>query len=363
MISIPWSFRRVWYRTLVGLTACIVFCGTGEATSRVYDKVRYGVPFLAMPSRDALIYRDSLTVRGTPNARSGPFTLDRFGFQAPDMDSLPAPGCTRVMALGASETFGYTESPGKNYVTQLRDSLGHADCYDVINAGVRGLTGPNLIRFWDYWASAFRPKIVVIYPTPNFYLDNSPPAPLRPAHPQGSDDMALRSRFLDHAHDRFSLPTFLQQWRLRHEIAEATADRPRDWFFNTAPQDRLELFRKDLDSLVTLVQASGATPVLVATATRFGASLTARDQELLLQWRFTMPRATPGAIIQFERQAAHTIRQIAASHQIPIVDADSAMTGHGNDFSDAQHFTDAGAGVLASLVAPVIREFRRSSSP
>lgn len=357
-------FRRYWRRALLGLTALLVFALTGEVASRVYDEVRYGVPFLAAPSRDALIYRDSLTIRGTPNARSGSFVLNRFGFQAPGMDSLPARGCTRVMALGASETFGYTESPGKNYVAQIRDSLRGTGCYELINAGVRGLTGPNLIRFWLYWASAFRPDVVIIYPTPNFYLDDSPPRPLRPAHPEGqTDPRHFRSRFIDHIHDRFALPTVLQQWRLRHEIAKATAGRPTDWFFTTAPPERLELFRADLDSLVTVIQASKATPVLVVTATRFGASLTRRDQELMLQWRFIMPRAKPPAILDFEHQAAQVIRQLAASHHLPMVDADSAMTGHGTYFSDAQHFTDAGAAELAALVAPVVRHLQKPKSP
>lgn len=350
--------RPLFRRAPLALAALAVFGVTGEVTARAYDLVRYGVPFLASPSRDALIYRDSLTVRGTPGARSGAFALNRYGFQGPQIDSTPSPSCVRVMALGASETFGYTESPGKNYVAQLADSLKGGGCYEVINAGVRGLTGPNLIRFWEHWAAAFKPRVVIIYPTPNFYLDNNPPQPLQPVHPQGPMDRARpRSRFFDHIHDRFALPTPLQQWRLGREIAAATAGRPADWFFTAAPADRLALFRKDLDSLVTIVQASGATPFLVVSATRFGARFSARDDQLMLQWRFIMPRATPAAILQFEHEAAQVIRDEgkARGGAVPVIDADSAMTGHGDYFSDAQHFTDRGSTVLASLLASGIR--------
>jgi hypothetical protein len=342
-------------RLAFALALLLVAGVAAELTARIDDYLRFGVPLLAAPSREALIFRDSLTVRGTPEGRFEHFALDSFGFLGPEIPFSPTAGCPRVMAIGASETFGFTEPDGKNYVSQLRDSLSTHGCFEVINAGIRGITGPNLITFWKRWGARFRPAFVVIYPTPNFYLDNEPPQPLRPVPPQTAGAAPLlHSRFVDHVHSLVNLPTGLQTWRVRRAIRRATAGRPPDWFFQTAPPERLALFRQDLDSLVTEVTAAGATPVLAVVATRYGRELSPEDRNILTQWRYIMPRATEPAILAFERSSADVTRRIARSRQALMVDADSVMTGHRDEFADSQHFTARGAGVLAGLVAHTI---------
>ena len=37
---------------------------------------------------------------------------------------------------------------------------------------------------------------------------------------------------------------------------------PESWYFHTVPTDRLELYRHDLDPLLTLIEQSGVKPVL-----------------------------------------------------------------------------------------------------
>lgn len=342
-------------RVALAVALLLVAGLAAELTARIDDYLRFGVPLLAAPSRESLIFRDSLTVRGTPEGRFEHFVLDSFGFLGPEIPLKPTPGCPRVMAIGASETFGFTEPDGKNYVAQLRDSLNAQSCFDVINAGIRGITGPNLITFWERWGARFKPAFVVIYPTPNFYLDNEPPQPLRPAPPQRTGASSLlHSRFVDHVHSLVSLPTGLQTWRVRRAIRRATAGRPSDWFFQAAPPERLALFAHDLDSLVVEIAATGATPVLAVSATRYGRALSSEDRNILTQWRYIMPRATEAAILAFERASADVTRGIARSRHALTVDADSAMTGRGDEFADSQHFTERGAGVLAGLVAHTI---------
>lgn len=310
-------------------------------------------------SMQSLVFRDSLTIRGLPEGRYKQFTLDRYGFRGAEIDSLPRAGCTRVMALGASETFGFTESEGKNYTSQLADSLRGSKCYEVINAGIMGITGPNLIRFWELWASRFKPSIVVVYPTAKFYLDDPAPSPLSPETPHIlARPPWWHSRLWDHLHDRIVIPPKIQAWRTRRAIARATAGRPAGWFFTDVPRDRLEAFGRDLDSLVKDIQAAGARPILVAHATRYGTTLSPTDRQILLGWRLLTPRATEQTTLTFERESEQTIRAVATTRRVPLTNADSAMTGHSAYFVDSQHFTDEGAGVLAGLVARTIRSLR-----
>ena len=45
------------------------------------------------------------------------------GYPGPEVSPLPGPGVLRVVATGASETFGQSEGPGREYPRQLEDSL------------------------------------------------------------------------------------------------------------------------------------------------------------------------------------------------------------------------------------------------
>src|SRR5262245_65881480 len=80
----------------------------------------------------------------------------------------------RVMVLGASETFGIYESDQKEFPAQVAGLLrakGGSPKVEVINAAIVGMTVRSMIPYWRNWASQFRPKIVVVYPSPLFYLE------------------------------------------------------------------------------------------------------------------------------------------------------------------------------------------------
>ena len=340
--------------------ALLIALAAAELTARVYDRLRYDMPMWTAESMQSLVYRDSLTIRGLPEGRYNHFALNRYGFRGPEIDSLPSPGCVRIMALGASETFGFTESDGKNYTSQLADSLRGQGCYQVINAGIMGITGPNLIRFWTLWASHFRPALVIVYPTPKFYLDDPAPSPLQPESPHVlARPPWWHLRLFDHLHDRLQIPSTVQAWRTRRAIARATEGRPPSWFFTDVPRDRMEAFGRDLDSLMVAIRVTGATPVLVAHATRYGPTLNAADRQILLGWRLLTPRATEAATLAFERASEQVVRDVAARRHVLLVNADSAMTGHSSYFADSQHFTDQGAGVFAGLLSRAIRALPR----
>src|SRR5258705_9529645 len=129
----PLLRRSMWLR----LTA-VVCAVAGEAMARVDDTVRSGTPLLASPSSDDLTMRDSLGTRGRPFARFEKWKLNVEGFRSQEITQKPRPESTTVAVMGASETFGYAESPGKEYPAQLADSLNRAGCYEVINTAVVG---------------------------------------------------------------------------------------------------------------------------------------------------------------------------------------------------------------------------------
>src|SRR4051812_27483632 len=90
----------------VAFVAAIVAGALGEIGVRVDDYRREGVPLLASPSFDDLIAHDTAGAHGTPYGRFHEFQLNSAGFRSSEAVLTPKPGCTRVIALGASETLG-----------------------------------------------------------------------------------------------------------------------------------------------------------------------------------------------------------------------------------------------------------------
>jgi hypothetical protein len=264
--------------------------------------------------------------------------------------------------MGASETFGYAESPGKEYPSQLADSLRRTGCYEVINAAITGLPTTGQIQLWENWVSRFEPGVVVIYASPAFYLSNEPPefhALKRGGATTPSASFA--PRLLARLHDRIHYPDFIQRRRVMREIANELHDQPATWLFRDVPDDRIELFRLHLDSLVMSVRARGAVPVLVTHAMRFGDSMNEEDQDLLRSWRRFSPRATEAVLMDFERRAAGTVRDEARDRNVPLVDVASVMTGHTKWFADPIHFNDTGAGVIAGTIARTVERIPASA--
>jgi hypothetical protein len=326
-----------------------------ELTARLDDQIRYGIPFASTPDSRDLTIVDSLGTRGRPRARYKGWHLNNYGFRGPDISAQPARGCTRVMVLGASETFGYYETPGKEYPAQLGDSLHDAGCFEVINAAVAGMGLRQQVSMWENYASRFQPDYVVIYPTPLFYLRSDAPTPSTGVIAGAPPEPSVRPRLIERVKDVIEVPRPIQRQRILHWIAAETTGRADDWFFRTPPAERLDLFIRDLDRLVTAVRARGAIPVLATHAMRFSIPPNPDDEFMLLAWRQYTPRARPEAMLAFEMKAAERMREYAAGNHIALIDIARRMTGHREQFADFIHFTNEGAAVVAGEMANDLR--------
>jgi len=341
---------------LVGLIAA-------ESMARVDDSIRSGTPLLATPSYTDLTMQDSLGTRGRPFARYEKWKLNGAGFRGREISLTPQPGCTRIAVMGASETFGYAESPEKEFPSQLADSLKRTGCYEVINTGVTGLPLTGQVQLWENWVSRFEPSVGVIYASPVFYLSNDPPAfqthrQSRPSAPATTPSPSFSPRLLARLHDRVHYPDFIQRGRVMRKIASLIQGKPKGWVYQSVPDDRLALFREHLDSLITSVRSRGAEPVLVTHAMRFGEQLDGEDKDLLRAWRQFTPRASENVLMRFEVEAAATVRDLARERGVPMADVASVMTGRTKWFADFAHFNDEGAAVIAQCIASTVRQVR-----
>src|SRR5205085_7947430 len=121
-----------------------------ETAARAQDTLRWRAPFFGEYNEEMLFVSDSLGYHLRPNGRFREWRIDSLGFRSPEVTKAKPPGVTRVIAVGASETFGLYEEAGKEWPAQLQTLLDSAmpGRYQVLNAAIPGIS-PD--RITDYF--------------------------------------------------------------------------------------------------------------------------------------------------------------------------------------------------------------------
>lgn len=351
---------RPWRRTWWALAVVIAFAAGAELTARLDDWVRLGVPILRVPSPewDLKIVR-GYVVRGKPFGRHKNIQLNAAGFRGPPIHPEAPPGCTRVIVIGASESVG---EPGKDYPSQLQDSLSPHGCFEVQNAAMGGQPLAHMVQFWNDWGSKWSADVAIVYATPPFYLGEEPPVyrtDTRPRAPRWPG--RLKPRLLSRIQTiPARLPEPLIIWKLRRNIEAKLRAHPPGWEIRELPMDRVALYERQMDSLVVEIQAAGARAIMVTHAMRFPDPPTEEDERWLLEWEVGS-RATAQVILEFERATNQALFRIARARGATVVDAAGLLNGRRELFTDFSHFTEAGAGELAGLLADSVRAVARAT--
>jgi hypothetical protein len=150
-------------------------------------------------------------------------------------------------------------------------------------------------------------------------------------------------------------PSIAMRWLRQRDIDQAIAPEPQGWRFTSIPEERLQLFDRDLRSIVGTIREIGAVPVLATHANVFMSPGFSND-DLALSWVRFYPRATANTLIGFDSAARDVTLQVARDSGIVAVDVASALAqSNAHVFSDFVHFTDLGAArVAATLRDPVL---------
>ena len=341
---------------------------TLELTSRVEDRIAYGMPFLSRITASAdLVMRDTIGARGRPNTVFRRWRLDSLGFRGPEVSPIAAPGTLRVVTTGASETFGLYESAGQEFPRQLEDSLRSglaAACgrdaapVEVINAALPGMALPSLARHLERFVAPLRPTTVVVYPSPGFYLNDRAPQAAEGLRADTTlpSRKALELRFVGRLTTQ--LKSLAPDWALtwsRQRVTRFTARRfPDNWRYTSVPTDRLDQFELDLRATVGTVKSFGATPVLMGYVNATMAP-GFDDPAMLVAWEYQFPRAQRDVIPAFHALAAGRIARVARDSGVMFVDLRRGFEGHWNGaFADFVHFTDAGSATVAATLSQAL---------
>jgi lysophospholipase L1-like esterase len=290
--------------------------------------------------------------------------MNQHGFRGPEISERPGPGVTRVVVLGASETFGLYESRDMEFPAVLRRLLETEGKFEVINAALPGMTVRSMKPYWDAWVRRFAPHVVIIYPSPLFYLNMGGPARAssakEPVQQARGADCSLQPRIMERIKDVFEYPLFIQRRRDARRLEELLQAQDPASLLTDVPSQLVTAFKEDVGHLVSAVRATGATCMLVIHAMRVSMPPREEDRALLESARVHVPRATASVIAGFEDAADRTIRECAGEAGVLLSDAAGELGGKEECFADLVHFTDRGAEAMARLLARDLLEALRT---
>jgi hypothetical protein len=352
------------------LAIVAVFLASAEVSVRLDDAITWGAPVLSPYTNGRILLQDSLGFRGRPNYRYQKWRMNNAGFRGPDIAATPAPGVMRVAMLGASETFGLYETEGAEYPARMQvllDSLVPGR-FEVINCALFGMSIPAMVGYYNRAVLPARPQTLFIYPSPSFYLDEKAPplvytpplfSPPVPHHigPWAVPPGYFESRLADKGRDvlKTLVPNVLvktvREWQLRRvRLAHAA-----DWVWQSVPEDRMALLHQNLEQLVASVQASGVRVVLMTHTNRFirafADTLGPDQRHLVNQMALYYPRASQKVLLMVDSVANVVIRRVAVERGVELVEAEGKIPSTSHYFADYEHFTDAGADLMARIVA------------
>ena len=354
----------------------VLFVLVLEATARAEDWVRYRTPFFSRIVDGAeLMVRDRDGAHGRPDARYMKWQMNSLGLRGPEARLSKAPGTIRIATVGASETFGLFESPGREFPRQLEDSLAAFSAsdgacgqvvgkrFEVFNAALPGMSLPTIEADLRLRLKRYSLDVVVVYPSPAQYLEHWEPS-VTPPDSSGRSGLLPWTRMFHPRSKRrlreqakLLLPEHVKTWLRERETARRIQSQPRGWRFEEPPAERIAAFEKDLRQIVNTVRANGGIPILVTHANAFrGASR--HDRALQVTWERFFPRATGEVLVAFDSLANLSVLRIAAEMGVGSVDVVPHL-GHRRWFGDFSHFTDEGAARVARTIAPVVARATR----
>jgi hypothetical protein len=236
------------------------------------------------------------------------------------------------------------------------ERVGYHPAFEVLNASLPGMSLPTIEQDLRHRVRSLGPDIVLVYPSPSFYVDRNPPHPSTGDHPPGDlpASNALRPRFVARLSGSLKslIPGPVMRWLRQRDIDNVVDPEPEGWRFTAIPEERLRLFDSDLRTMIGTIREIGAVPVLATHANAF-MHRAAVDDDLALAWVRFYPRATAQTLIGFDSAARDVTLQVARDSGVVAVDVAAALArSSGHVFSDFVHFTDLGA----SHVATALRE-------
>ena len=358
---------------LVGIT----FLATAEICGRIDDAIKYGAPLLGDYTRYRLWGRDAEGLRyNKPGSRFEKWRINQYGFRGPDYPLNDGSGTLRIVALGASETFGLYENEGKEWPAQLQDILHPITNVRVINGSIVGMGLNHFKRYIEKYVLPYHPDIMIF--DANFFPYTKAPEeerreeaeevearPVQTARQHIMSPMALAGQLRIKSKLKEALKAHLpadivEYIRLRN-MSREVRDEEKRFLKGQPPSDsvtdeQLMRFQKDYEDLIDFVQSRGIKVVLCSYPILMNHENLSDYSGIFFDNRRFCVHLSFDGMIDAAAKFNERIREIARSRGLPLVDLASILPQDTAHFGDNVHFTDEGAQVVARSVAAKLEE-------
>ncbi len=264
-----------------------------------------------------------------------------LGFHTVAPDPLPAPGVTRVLCVGTSTVWEGFPDPLQRDLDRLAP-----EAFEIVDAGLPGASLTNLFMNYAYTWRQLASDVVIV----EYNLDALPRHRVQPFAMHPEYDALIGPEF---AADRIlgfgpKLP-----WR-RFAAAVGRHDGPSD--------DDLLGFRTQLEALLLMISGAGARPVLLTQQPSLsdgdarGAFSAERYEDFTAHYKAMFwSYELEGAMAAIDAQN-DIIRELAAQHDLPLVDVVGTIPREDRYYTDATHLAPPGAAIVAQALLARMQE-------
>ncbi|UCG32921.1 MAG: SGNH/GDSL hydrolase family protein [Phycisphaerales bacterium] len=328
---------RVAYRIVRGSWN---FAGSFDAQQRLYTPHPYNAY--------------SLAPNVTLDTHIGTVHTSPWGTRGPEHSYEKPPGVIRIVTLGGSTTFCvYASDDGKTWPAQLEAVLNERLAprrFEVINYGAAGYNSADSLATFALRAIDRDPDIVIV-----LHAWNDISLAIKP----GLVSDYTHHRDVASHHQRgwwFQLAIARTLWLVRGKLARAHLT-PAGTAEDIDPR-AVELYERNVESIVLLAQPRGIETVLVTFATRLPPDNDPDWRSRIDQVKFMPLRHhfTPAGVFHAVTAYNQALRRIAQRRGATLVDLANTYPRDVKYFADFAHKTDQGLRLFAEMLADQLIE-------
>lgn len=313
------------------------------------EKGRYSshpyLPFVLRPSH------------ATPNGR---FSNNSYGFRGNEFEIVKPAGVFRIVAIGASTTYGVVNSDQNTYPAQLERKIRDAgyENVEVLNAGVTGYTTTETFINFYLRVLNLSPDMVIFYQARNDVFPQAFNGYVSDFQHYRQPDYSFANtnyiyKYLFRVSHLFMVLATRRGgnfgWSTRDENPHYGTVRYENRPTNSELIDNLSkargliTYRKNIESIISLSEQNGGIQVVLSTYVflkdKYNSGIIRRDDAIL-----------PVIDKQIEK-SNDIVRQLAAEYQLTLVDTAKDLAGRLDDYLvDDCHFNDEGQRARADLI-------------
>jgi len=310
-----------------------------------------------------------------PNMTYQKWKINSFGFRGKEIDFEKKKGGIRIVCLGGSESFGFYESEGKEWPSQLGEMLRDKfQTVEVINVSVAGLRVTQRKDYVGKYVLPLKPDFMIIFHQRILeYVKESirgvkgkeGPSRRRGKKLKNIEDASI-SVFAKRAFSKIEdvlmrccPQKFITKYRLK-TLRRRIRKKEKKYLIhkepmNEVPDNIVFEYEGDLKAFIHYLKENHIVPILStfpALVTPFNRDI---HEEILLATRLIFCiELSENGILHALRVLNDTMRKVAKEENLILIDNENLIPKTREYFGDNFHYTDKGAEFLAGNICDIL---------